>query len=83
VDSSELISWRMPTYRISDLEIKEILAPMNSVMADDRGSERGERDTEKEAKTMVMMTVSEDNQPLCTFHGKTLLGETLKCVSSI
>jgi hypothetical protein len=32
VDSSELISWRIPTYRISDLEMREILAPMNSVM---------------------------------------------------
>ena len=37
MDSSELISWRIPTYRISDLEIREILEPMNSVMAGDDG----------------------------------------------
>jgi hypothetical protein len=35
VDSSELISWSIPTYRISDFDIKEILAPMNSVMVED------------------------------------------------
>lgn len=35
VDSSELISWSIPTYRISDFDIKEIFAPMNSVMVED------------------------------------------------
>jgi hypothetical protein len=42
VDSSELISWRIPTYRISDLEIKEIFAPMNSVMVEDGRKRREE-----------------------------------------
>lgn len=42
MDSSELISWSIPTYRISDLEIKEIFAPINSVMVED------ERERERE-----------------------------------
>ena len=42
MDSSELISWSIPTYRISDLEIKEIFAPINSVMVED------EREREEE-----------------------------------
>ena len=41
MDSSELISWSIPTYRISDLEIKEIFAPMNSVMVEDEREREG------------------------------------------
>ena len=40
MDSSELISWRIPTYRISDREMREIFEPMNSVMAADDDAER-------------------------------------------
>lgn len=49
MDSSELISWSIPTYRISDLEIKEIFAPINSVMVEDereREEEEGVDDDE-------------------------------------
>ena len=44
MDSSELISWSIPTYRISDLEIKEIFAPMNSVMAEGETGREGEEE---------------------------------------
>ena len=44
VDSSESISWRMPTYRMSDFEIKEIFEPMNSAIAENnRSMEEGRR----------------------------------------
>jgi hypothetical protein len=35
VEFSESISWRIPTYRISDREIKEIFAPIYSAMVKD------------------------------------------------
>lgn len=57
MDSSELISWRMPTYRISDLDIREILEPMNSVMAGvEDGKEWGE-DGDDDGKDKVVFSI--------------------------
>ena len=58
---------------MSDLEINEILAPMNSVMAEKREEEmegigRGQRDDGVDDG-------EGNNQPLLHFHGKALLSE--------